>query len=95
MSSASSYRTDRVLSILVDGSRDPRLLLSTERCVREAIPSGDYSDVSQSSPTGDQTEAENGLIARNDASNGVVANLLRDDSAGSAGAASAALGGAA
>ena len=34
-------------------------------------------------------------IAGNDAGNGVVANLLRDDSAGRAGSASAALGGAA
>ncbi len=47
----------------------------------------------KSSPTGDQAEAEDGFIAGNDASNGVVANLLRDDSAGRAGAASAALGG--
>ena len=45
----------------------------------------DYSEVSQSSPTGDQGEAEDGLIARNDASNRVVANLLRDDSAGGLG----------
>ncbi len=52
-----------------------------------------YSDVSQSSPTGDQAEAEYGLIARNDASHGFVANLLRDDPAGSADSASAALGG--
>jgi hypothetical protein len=55
----------------------------------------DYSEVSQSSPTGDQGEAEDGLIAGNDASNRVVANLLRDDSAGRADSASAALGGAA
>ncbi len=40
----------------------------------------------------DQTEAEDGLITGNDAGNGVVANLLRDDSAGSADSASAALG---
>ncbi len=51
------------------------------------------SDVGQSSPAGDQTKAEDGLIARNDASNRVVANLLRDDSAGCAGSTSAALGG--
>jgi hypothetical protein len=38
-------------------------------------------------------DAEGGLIAGNDASDGVVANLLRDDSAGRAGSASAALGG--
>ncbi len=53
------------------------------------------SDVGQSSPTGDQAEAEDGLIGGNDASNGVVANLLRNDSAGSADSASAALGSAA
>ena len=40
----------------------------------------------------DQAEAEGGLIARNDESNGIVANLLRNDSAGSAGSASAAVG---
>ena len=39
-----------------------------------------------------QTEAQHGLTARNDGGNRVVANLLRDDSAGIAGAASAALG---
>ncbi len=52
-----------------------------------------YSEVSESSPTGDQAEAEDGFTARNDASNRVVANSLRADSAGSAGSASAALGG--
>jgi hypothetical protein len=45
------------------------------------------------SPIGDQAETEDGLIAGNDGGNGVVANLLRDDSAGRAGSASAALGG--
>jgi hypothetical protein len=40
-----------------------------------------------------QAEAEkNRFAAGKDASNGIVANLLRDDSAGRAGAASAALG---
>ncbi len=52
-----------------------------------------YSDVSQSSPTGDQAETEGGFIAGNDAGNRLVANLLRDDSAGCAGSASEALGG--
>jgi hypothetical protein len=40
-----------------------------------------------------QAEAEDGLTAGNDASNGLVANLLQNDSAGSADSASAALGG--
>ena len=40
-----------------------------------------------------QAEAEDDLTARNDAGNRVVANLLRDDSAGRAGSASAELGG--
>jgi hypothetical protein len=39
-----------------------------------------------------QAEAGKRLIAGNDARNGVVANLLRNDSAGSADSASAALG---
>ena len=59
----------------------------------EESPREGYSDVGQSSPTGDQAEAEDGFIAGNDAGNRLVANLLRDDSAGRAGAASAALGG--
>ena len=59
--------------------------------VEESPWEGD-SDVSQSSPTGDQSETQNGFIAGNDAGNGVVANLLRADSAGGADSASAALG---
>ena len=51
--------------------------------------------MSQLSPTGDQAEAEDGFTSGNDAGNRVVANLLRDDSAGRADSASAALGGAA
>ena len=39
-----------------------------------------------------QAEAEDGLTAENDASNGFVANLLQNDSAGSADSASTALG---
>ena len=51
-----------------------------------------YSDVGQSSPTGDQAETEDRLIAGNDARDGPAANLLRDDSEGSADSASAELG---
>ena len=62
--------------------------------MEESLWEGD-SNVGQSSPIGDRAEAEDGLIAGNDAGNEVVANLLWDDSAGSADSASAALGGAA
>ena len=44
------------------------------------------------STTRDQVEAEDRITAGTDASNRVVANLLRDDSAGRADSASAALG---
>ena len=43
-------------------------------------------------PTGYQDEAKDGLIGGNDSGYRVVANLLRDDSEGSADSASAALG---
>ena len=73
----------------------PPQVFTDERrcCLTEESPWEGYSEVSQSSHTGGPAEVECGLIAGNDASNGVVANLLRNDSAGRAGSASAALGG--
>ena len=88
--------SDKLDSIVTRLPATPPQAFNDEKgsCLPEESPWEGYSDVSQSSPTGDQAETEDRLIAGNDAGNGAVASLLRNDSARSADSASAALGGA-
>ena len=87
--------TDKTDSIIARLPATPPQAFDNEKgcALLEENPWEGYSDVGQSSPTGDQAKTEDGFTAGNDADNRVVANLLRDDSAGRAGSSSATLGG--